>query len=48
MTGCKKAKSPGLVDELGGLNEAINKSKDLAKISEYSIVEYPGIKPDFY
>jgi protease-4 len=42
-----KAKSLGLVDELGGLEEAINKSKDLAKLSDYAIVEYPGIKPDF-
>jgi len=37
----------GLVDELGGLDLAIENIKDLAGIKEYKIVEYPKIKEPF-
>ena len=37
----------GLVDTLGGLNVAIAKAAQLAKIEKYSTVEYPAMK-DFY
>ncbi|MBR0046015.1 MAG: signal peptide peptidase SppA [Bacteroidaceae bacterium] len=36
------AKQIGLVDELGGLNEAISKAKQLAKVDEASIINYPA------
>jgi protease-4 len=36
------AKQIGLVDELGGLNEAIAKAKQLAKVDEASIINYPA------
>lgn len=35
----------GLVDELGGLQEAIAGAAELAGISEYTLVEYPKEKP---
>ena len=35
------AKQIGLVDELGGLNEAIAKAKKLAKVDEASVINYP-------
>ena len=35
------AKQIGLVDELGGLNEAISKAKKLAKLDEASVINYP-------
>lgn len=34
----------GLVDRIGGLNEALNCAARLAKVSEYRMVEYPEIK----
>ncbi|MFZ1704178.1 MAG: signal peptide peptidase SppA [Saprospiraceae bacterium] len=43
-----KAKEIGLVDELGGMDEALKKAKELANIEEYKIVEYPSIKTDFF
>lgn len=36
----------GLVDEIGGLNDAVNKAVELAELDEYRIVEYPR-KKDF-
>lgn len=35
------AKELGLVDELGGIDDAIEKAKQLAEIESYSIVTYP-------
>ena len=44
----KQAKERGLVDELGGLNKAIEKLKDLAKIDkDVEVVVYPKPKPGF-
>lgn len=37
-------KSVGLVDEIGGLNEAIASAADLAGLSEYRTTEYPRVK----
>ncbi len=37
----------GLVDEIGGLDYAIESAKDLAKIEDYKILEYPEIKEPF-
>ncbi len=34
----------GLVDEIGGLNDAVNKAIELAELDEYRIVEYPRKK----
>jgi protease-4 len=36
----------GLIDEIGGLDNAVKKAKELAKIEDYRIVEYPE-KVDF-
>lgn len=36
------AKRIGLVDELGGLNAAIDKAKKLAKIDDATVMEYPA------
>jgi protease-4 len=35
----------GLVDELGGLKEAIAAAADLAGLDDYRVVDYPEIKP---
>ena len=32
----------GLVDQLGGLDEAVEKAAQLAKIKEYHTTDYPG------
>ena len=37
----------GLVDELGGLNRAIEVAEELAGITDYKIMELPGIKDPF-
>ena len=37
----------GLVDELGGLEEAIEEAADLAELEEYGIRKYPRYKSDF-
>ena len=37
----------GLVDEIGGLKYAIESAKELAKIDDYKIIEYPAIKEPF-
>lgn len=44
----RKAKEIGLVDELGDINKAIEIAAQLAKISSYSLSEYPMIKEDMY
>lgn len=31
----------GLVDEIGGLNDAVAKAASLANLSEYRLIEYP-------
>lgn len=36
-----KAKEIGLVDEIGGIDEALNGAKELAGLKEYKIVEFP-------
>ena len=38
----KMAKDLGLVDELGGLDEAIAKAKELAEIDDCTLVSYPA------
>lgn len=40
----KKAKEIGLVDELGGLDRAMEIAKELAGLNEYRVIEYPGVK----
>lgn len=42
-----QAKENGLIDELGGLNEAIKEAAKLAKIETYNLKSYPDIEPDF-
>jgi len=37
----------GLVDEIGGLDYAIESAKELAKIDDFKIIEYPEIKEPF-
>ncbi len=41
------AKELGLIDELGGLNDAIASAADLADITSYSIRRYPRYKSNF-
>ena len=41
------AKKIGLVDELGGLSAALEKAKTLAKVDEYSVMNYPAKKSFF-
>lgn len=41
------AKNIGLVDDLGGLNKALERAASLAGISEYNIDIYPKFKDDF-
>ena len=38
------AKKIGLVDELGGLSAALDKAKSLAKLDEFSVLNYPARK----
>lgn len=42
-----KAKQIGLVDDFGGLNDAIKEAARLAKIDKYSTVNYPKRKDSF-
>lgn len=42
-----QALSLGLVDEIGGLDDAINSASDLAGIQEYRLIEYPRVKEPF-
>lgn len=44
----QRAIEKGLVDELGGLDRAIEIAADLADISEYKLVEYPRIEKEFW
>ncbi len=41
------AKKIGLVDDLGGLDKALERTASLAKISEYNVTVYPKYKDDF-
>lgn len=41
------AKKIGLVDELGGLSAALEKAKKLAKVDDYSVLNYPAKKSFF-
>jgi protease-4 len=41
------AKRLGLVDEFGGLNDAIKEAASLAKLKEYSTMELPEQKDTF-
>lgn len=41
------AKKIGLVDEIGGIDEAIAIAKDLAKLDDYNLVDYPKLKDPF-
>jgi protease-4 len=41
------AKKIGLVDEIGGIDEAIAIAKGLAKLDDYSLVDYPKLKDPF-
>jgi len=43
----EKAKELGLVDELGGLKEALAHAAELAEIDNYRTAEYPKIKEPF-
>jgi len=43
----KSAIEIGLIDEFGGLNKAIEAAKEMAKLTEYRIVEYPKEKSIF-
>ncbi len=43
----KEAISKGLVDELGGLDHAINAAAQLAELNEYRIKNYPNYKVDY-
>jgi len=42
-----KAKELGLVDELGGLDRALQSAASLAKIEKYRVTEYPQSKKGF-
>ena len=42
-----EAKANGLVDELGGLQDAINAAADLAEVDQYRIKNLPKYKVDF-
>jgi protease-4 len=42
-----QAKENGLVDALGGLNDALEAAADLAEIDEYNLTSYPKIEADF-
>lgn len=43
----KQALENGLVDELGGLNDAVQYAAELAQISTYKVKNYPKFKKDF-
>lgn len=38
----------GLIDELGGLNDAIETMTEYYGTTEYTLIEYPEIKPNFW
>jgi protease-4 len=41
-----QAKENGLIDELGGLNQAIEAAAELAEIDSYNITSYPKVETD--
>jgi protease-4 len=43
----KDAKTVKLIDEFGGLNDAVNLAADLAGMHDYKIQEYPRVKNSF-
>lgn len=43
----EKASQIGLVDELGGLEDAIKIAEELTDLSDYALVEYPEVKDPF-
>ena len=43
----QQAKEKGLVDEIGGLDDAIAYAAELAELSNYRIKEYPAVKSPF-
>ena len=43
----KEAKEIGLIDQIGGLQDAIYEASQLAKIENFNIVEYPIVEEDF-
>jgi len=43
----KEAKKIGLIDEIGGLQDAIYEASKLAEIENFNIVEYPIVEEDF-
>ncbi|MBK9254689.1 MAG: signal peptide peptidase SppA [Saprospiraceae bacterium] len=44
----RKALELGLVDVLGGLEEAVRIAAEKAGIEKYKVVEYPFVEPDFF
>ena len=43
----KEAKKIGLIDEIGGLQDAIYEASKLAEIENFNVVEYPIVEEDF-
>ena len=43
----KEAKKIGLIDEIGGLQDAIYEASKLAEVENFNIVEYPIVEEDF-
>ena len=43
----KQAKKIGLIDEIGGLQDAIYEASKLAEIENFNVVEYPIVEEDF-
>ena len=43
----KEAKKIGLIDEIGGLQDAIYEASKLAGIENFNIAEYPIVEEDF-
>jgi protease-4 len=43
----KSARALGLIDEMGGLNDAIKGAAELAKIDKYSVREFPVLEDPY-
>ena len=43
----KEAKKIGLIDEIGGLQDAIYEASKLAEVENFNVVEYPIVEEDF-
>ena len=43
----KEAKKIGLIDEIGGLQDAIHEASKLAEVENFNVVEYPIVEEDF-